>query len=136
MSIIDLEHFWKQTVLKRSMLGTPSSILTPRGSISGGKSLRNPTEIYPHTTRPGGMRGAIESAAPKRRPGLALQTPAELAGVFRHPPWPGPAHSAGRPPDYHPTTTRLHPTDPFGALGRSWAALGALLLRSWTIAAA
>ena len=91
----------------------------------------------------GGMRVAIESAAPKRRPGLDLQTPAELAGVFRPPPCQGPRIPPGdRPPcirlpsDYRPTTIRLHPTDPSGTLGRSWAALGALLWRFWTISAA
>ena len=30
----------------------------------------------------------------------------------------------------------LHPTDPFGTLGRSLAALGVLLWRSWAISAA
>ena len=85
---------------------------------------------------PGGMRVAFESAAPKRRPGLELQTPAELAGVFRPPPCQG----MRIPPGDHPTCVHLasdyHPTDPYGALGGPWTALGALLWRSWTMSAA
>ena len=105
---IILDHFWIRL-----------------GAKSGKNPSRSDRRIFlsrPHTNWPGGMRGAIESAAPKRRPKLALQTPAELAGVFRPPP--------ARARAFRRATVHLNPTDPFGTLGRFWAGLGALLWRS------
>ena len=84
------------------------------------------------------------SAAPWRRPRLdrmqtffeilpnspgSLDPPPARARAFRR-------ATTRLPSDYCPTTIRLHPTDPFGTLGRSLAALGALLWRSWAISVA
>ena len=85
-----------------------------------------------HLIGVGGMREVIKSAAPKRRPGWDRRTPLRSPGRFTSPPLRRPRAfrradrpaPIGLPSDYHRDTTRL-------TLGRSWAALGALLGRSW-----
>ena len=83
------------------------------------------------------MRGAIKSAAPKRRPGLDRRTPLRSPGRFTSPPLRRPC--AFRRALHRPTVglaSDYHPTDPCGTLGRSLAALGPLLWRSWAISGA
>ncbi len=84
------------------------------------------------------MRGAIESAAPWRRPRLdRMQTSSELLrppGKFTSPPLRRPR--AFRRADHRGTIqlpSSYHPTDPWALLGRSWSALGPLLGRSCAI---
>ena len=87
------------------------------------------------------MRVAIESAAPKRRPGLDLRTPLQSPGRFTPPP---PPQTLRIPPSgasaYRRTTVRLTLVALLGALwpllGLSCGALGrslALLELSWDL---
>ena len=123
-----------------SLIPHPSSLIPHPSSLIPARSSLFPLPF----ARPGGMRGAIKSAAPKRRPGLDRRTPLRSPGRFTSPPLRRPRAfrradrrtTVGLPSDYRRTTVGHRPTDPFGTLGRSLAALGALLWRSWAISAA
>ena len=101
---IDGEHFLKQKVLKGSIYTDPRSILTPWEAILEPQQPHNTTTPQTKSTRPGGMREAIKSAAPRQRVlrrAKYRQSPATfchilpLFGGFYPPPPPaGPAHDA------------------------------------------